>query len=59
MIEVRVEGDALELEDSICLIGGVALLLGQGLDRRARWALGVVEDLAGRNDATGGDLTIH
>src|SRR5260370_15240098 len=58
VIEVGIEGHTLELQYRPGLVSGVALLLGQGLDRRARWTLGVVEDLAGRNDATRGDLTI-
>ena len=35
VIEVRIEGDALQLQNRTRLIGGVALLLGQGFDRSA------------------------
>ncbi len=58
VIKVRIEGDALKLNNRARLVGGAALLFGQDLHGSAIRPLGVVEDLGGRNDAAGGDLTI-
>ena len=58
VVEIRIEGDAFELQNRACLIGSVALLFRQSLDRSAVRALVVVEDFAWRNDAAGGNLTI-
>ena|SRR5439155_8705657 len=58
VIEVGVEGHALEFQDRPRLVSGVALLFGQALDGSAVRALSVVEDVRGRHNAAGGDLAI-
>jgi hypothetical protein len=58
VIEVCSKGDALEFENCPRLVGRAPLLFGQGLDRSAACALGIVKDFAWRNDAPSGNLSI-